>query len=157
MKGITDAMMSMKKHIFETSGTVSFQKCKIIVINNTDVLYEAVEIKLFPNDGYDRKNCPYYTKGRCNKHIYETGECDKHSQIEYEIFREIRVMNSWGKMWIAIIADPTGWREKSYLVADITPNLPSVDRCDTLVLVINIEKDTKIKFAYYTEEMDILS
>ncbi len=156
IKGITDAMISMKKYIFETSKTVSFQKCKIIIINNTDVLYETVEIKLFPNDGNDRKDCPYYETGKCDKHIYKTGRCNKHSQIKYEIFREIRVMNSCRKMWIAIIAEPAGWGEKSVFSADITPSLPSPDRCDTLVLVVNIEKDTKIKFAYYVEEMDIL-
>nr|QBK94079.1 MAG: hypothetical protein LCPAC406_03930 [Pithovirus LCPAC406] len=148
IKGITAAMISMKKELV-TKYVYSYQKCKIIVINNTDIHYYLVDVSIHSNGYPDNDN--YCGKDRI-RNDFETGEIDKQSQIEYEVFHEIQVKTPI--MWVTVAAQALYWEDKhfvnTHMWTDITDN-----KGDILVLTVTIEGG-KMKVTSHTKPMHIL-
>ncbi len=148
IKGITAAMISMKKELV-TKYVYSYQKCKIIVINNTDVHYFYVGVSIHSN-GYP-DNDKYCGEDRI-RNDFETGEIDKQSRIEYEVFREIQVKTPI--MWVTVQARTVEYLDthfvNTHMWKDITNN-----KGDVLVLTVTIEGG-KMKVTSHTESMNIL-
>ncbi len=148
IKGITNAMISMKKELVKT-GIFSYQKCKIIVVNNTDVHYFYIKVSVHSN-GY-----PYHDN-YCGKdrirNDFETKECNTQSRIEYEVFREIQVKTPI--MWVTVQARTSNYGDTHFVNTHMWTNITD-NKGDVFVLTVTIEGG-KMKVASHTEPMDIL-
>ena len=148
IRGIQKSMLSMKKELTKL-GVFSYQKCKIIVVNNTDVHYFHVEVSIHSN-GYPEHD--YYIGEDRIRNDFEIGEIDRQSQIEHEVFCEIRTKTSI--MWVTVQARAIEYHDthfvNTYIMKDITGN-----EGDILVLTVTIEGG-KMKVASHTESMNFL-